>query len=131
MSHDAVVQAAKDSDGGSPVFILVLCFFLVLGVIQVVRPQLLWKTNARPQARWPTRAAPPGDWSAAEATSRGRRPRSSGSAADGASPTRRSGLVSGTRSVPPALPRSGSATLARSAGVRLPIAQRWGTRSAG
>ncbi|MFK4804077.1 DUF6199 family natural product biosynthesis protein [Streptomyces sp. MPA0124] len=52
MSHDAVVQAAKDSDGGSPVFILVLCFFLVLGVIQVVRPQLLWKANARLQRGW-------------------------------------------------------------------------------
>lgn len=34
------------------------------------------------------------------------------------------------RSIPPALTRSGSATPARSAGVRLPIAQRWGTRSA-
>lgn len=41
MSHNAVVQAASDSDGGSPVFVLLLCFFLIMGVVQVVRPQLL------------------------------------------------------------------------------------------
>ncbi|WP_425314742.1 DUF6199 family natural product biosynthesis protein [Streptomyces ambofaciens] len=52
MSPNAVVQAATDSDGSSPVFVLVLCFFLVMGVIQVVRPQLLWKANARLQRGW-------------------------------------------------------------------------------
>ncbi|GGU67981.1 DUF6199 family natural product biosynthesis protein [Streptomyces lavendofoliae] len=46
------MQAATDSDGGSPVFALVLCIFLVMGVIQVVRPQLLWKANARLQRGW-------------------------------------------------------------------------------
>ncbi|WP_345940914.1 DUF6199 family natural product biosynthesis protein [Streptomyces sp. E2N166] len=46
------MQAATDSDGSSPVFVLVLCFFLVMGVIQVVRPQLLWKANARLQRCW-------------------------------------------------------------------------------
>ncbi|MFJ8195129.1 DUF6199 family natural product biosynthesis protein [Streptomyces sp. NPDC096094] len=46
------MQAATDSDGGSPVFVLVLCFFLVMGAIQVVRPQLLWKANARLQKGW-------------------------------------------------------------------------------
>ncbi|MFC7994513.1 DUF6199 family natural product biosynthesis protein [Streptomyces rochei] len=52
MSHDAVVQAATDSDSGSPVLVLVLCLFLVMGAIQVVRPQLLWKANARLQKGW-------------------------------------------------------------------------------
>ncbi|MFE1016705.1 DUF6199 family natural product biosynthesis protein [Streptomyces sp. NPDC058794] len=46
------MQAATDSDSGSPVFVLVLCFFLVMGAIQVVRPQLLWKANARLQKGW-------------------------------------------------------------------------------
>ncbi|MGA5318753.1 DUF6199 family natural product biosynthesis protein [Streptomyces pseudogriseolus] len=52
MSHDATVQAASDSDGGSPVFVLLLCFFLIMGAIQVVRPQLLWKANSRLQRGW-------------------------------------------------------------------------------
>ncbi|MFE1029955.1 DUF6199 family natural product biosynthesis protein [Streptomyces sp. NPDC058818] len=52
MSHDSAVQAATDSDGGSPVLVLVLCFFLVMGVVQVIRPQLLWKANARLQRGW-------------------------------------------------------------------------------
>ncbi|MGW7277455.1 DUF6199 family natural product biosynthesis protein [Streptomyces sp. NPDC054844] len=52
MSHGAVVQAATDSDGGSPVFVVVLCFFLAMGVIQVVRPQVLWKVNARLRRGW-------------------------------------------------------------------------------
>ncbi|MGW4951260.1 DUF6199 family natural product biosynthesis protein [Streptomyces parvulus] len=52
MNRDAVVRAATDGGGGSPVFILVLCFFLVMGVIQVVRPQLLWRANARLQRGW-------------------------------------------------------------------------------
>ncbi|MFF3349648.1 DUF6199 family natural product biosynthesis protein [Streptomyces sp. NPDC002779] len=52
MSLDAVVQAAPNDDGGSWVFVLVLCFFLVMGLIQVVRPQLLWKANSRLQRGW-------------------------------------------------------------------------------
>ncbi|MEU9592329.1 DUF6199 family natural product biosynthesis protein [Streptomyces sp. NPDC048193] len=52
MMHDVVVRAASDSDGGSPVFVLILCFFLIVGVVQVVRPQLLWKANSRLQRGW-------------------------------------------------------------------------------
>jgi threonine/homoserine/homoserine lactone efflux protein len=52
MIHGAVMKAASDSDGGSPVFVLVLCFFLIMGVVQVVRPQLLWKANSRLQRGW-------------------------------------------------------------------------------
>ncbi|MGV2916191.1 DUF6199 family natural product biosynthesis protein [Streptomyces alfalfae] len=50
--HDAVVQAATDRDGGSPLSVLILCLLLVAGVVQVVRPQLLWKANARLQRGW-------------------------------------------------------------------------------
>ncbi|MEU6106661.1 DUF6199 family natural product biosynthesis protein [Streptomyces flaveolus] len=52
MIHGAVVQAASGGGDGSPVFIVVLCFFLIMGVIQVVRPQLLWKANSRLQRGW-------------------------------------------------------------------------------
>ncbi|MFJ9043297.1 DUF6199 family natural product biosynthesis protein [Streptomyces sp. NPDC102347] len=52
MSHGAIVQAVSESDGGSPVFVLLLCFFLVMGVVQVVRPQLLWKASSRLQRGW-------------------------------------------------------------------------------
>ncbi|WP_161166674.1 DUF6199 family natural product biosynthesis protein [Streptomyces sp. SID5910] len=46
------MKTAADSDGGNPVFVLVLCFFLIMGVVQVVRPQLLWKANSRLQRGW-------------------------------------------------------------------------------
>ncbi|MFI9769537.1 DUF6199 family natural product biosynthesis protein [Streptomyces sp. NPDC052415] len=52
MNRDAVVQAATNSDGGGWVFVLILCFFLVMGLVQVVRPQLLWKANSRLQRGW-------------------------------------------------------------------------------
>ncbi|CAL9641842.1 DUF6199 family natural product biosynthesis protein [Streptomyces sp. enrichment culture] len=52
MSHDVMVQAASNGDGGSPVVVLLLCFFLIMGVVQVVRPQLLWKANSRLQQGW-------------------------------------------------------------------------------
>ncbi|MEV5514335.1 DUF6199 family natural product biosynthesis protein [Streptomyces flaveolus] len=52
MIHDTVMKAASDSDGGSPVFVLVLCFLLIMGIVQVVRPQLLWKANSRLQRGW-------------------------------------------------------------------------------
>ncbi|MER7717693.1 DUF6199 family natural product biosynthesis protein [Streptomyces flaveolus] len=46
------MKVASDSGGSSPVFVLVLCFFLIMGVVQVVRPQLLWKANSRLQRGW-------------------------------------------------------------------------------
>ncbi|WP_245001684.1 DUF6199 family natural product biosynthesis protein [Streptomyces alfalfae] len=46
------MQAATDRDGGSPLSVLILCLLLVAGVVQVVRPQLLWKANARLQRGW-------------------------------------------------------------------------------
>lgn len=52
MIHSAVMKVASDSGGSSPVFVLVLCFFLIMGVVQVVRPQLLWKANSRLQRGW-------------------------------------------------------------------------------
>jgi hypothetical protein len=52
MIHSAVMKAASDNNGGSPVFVLVLCFFLIMGIVQVVRPQLLWKANSRLQRGW-------------------------------------------------------------------------------
>ncbi|MFK0174281.1 DUF6199 family natural product biosynthesis protein [Streptomyces sp. NPDC090306] len=32
--------------------ILFLCLFLVMGLVQVVRPQLLWRLNSRMQRGW-------------------------------------------------------------------------------
>ncbi|MFH8453895.1 DUF6199 family natural product biosynthesis protein [Streptomyces fungicidicus] len=52
MSHEESVQAATNGDGGGPVFVLVLCFLLIMGLLQVVRPQLLWKANRRLQRGW-------------------------------------------------------------------------------
>ncbi|MFD8274753.1 DUF6199 family natural product biosynthesis protein [Streptomyces flaveolus] len=52
MIHDTAMKAASGSDGGSPVFVLVLCFLLIMGIVQVVRPQLLWKANSRLQRGW-------------------------------------------------------------------------------
>ncbi|MGW5733258.1 MULTISPECIES: DUF6199 family natural product biosynthesis protein [Streptomyces] len=51
MSRDAVFQAASDG-GGSPVLIPFLCVFLVMGLVQVIRPQLLWKLNRSLQRGW-------------------------------------------------------------------------------
>jgi hypothetical protein len=50
MNRDAVMQAA--SGGGSPVFIPILCALLIMGLVQVVRPQLLWKMNRNLQRGW-------------------------------------------------------------------------------
>ncbi|MEV1011945.1 DUF6199 family natural product biosynthesis protein [Streptomyces sp. NPDC049881] len=52
MNHDAVVQAASDGGSSSPVLIPFLCLFLIMGLIQVVRPQLLWRFNSRLQRGW-------------------------------------------------------------------------------
>ncbi|MFH8796907.1 DUF6199 family natural product biosynthesis protein [Streptomyces sp. NPDC017941] len=51
MNRDAVVQAASDGDS-SPVLIPFLCLFLVMGLVQVIRPQLLWRMNRNMQRGW-------------------------------------------------------------------------------
>jgi hypothetical protein len=51
MNRDAVIQAASDGDS-SPVLIPVLCLFLIMGLVQVIRPQLLWKMNRNLQRGW-------------------------------------------------------------------------------
>lgn len=51
MTHNSVVQAASDG-GSNPVLIPLLCFFLIMGLIQVLRPQLLWKLNRNMQRGW-------------------------------------------------------------------------------
>lgn len=51
MNRDAVIQAASDGDS-SPVLIPVLCLFLIMGLVQVIRPQLLWRMNRNLQRGW-------------------------------------------------------------------------------
>ncbi|MEV2256907.1 DUF6199 family natural product biosynthesis protein [Streptomyces sp. NPDC050147] len=51
MNRDAVIQAASDGDS-SPVLIPVLCLFLIVGLMQVIRPQLLWRMNRNLQRGW-------------------------------------------------------------------------------
>lgn len=49
MNLAVTLQAASDNDGGNPAVILLLCLFLIMGVVKVARPQLLWKLNSRLQ----------------------------------------------------------------------------------
>ncbi|WP_223828639.1 DUF6199 family natural product biosynthesis protein [Streptomyces venezuelae] len=49
MNHDGVVQAASD---GNPAVVPLLCLFMIMGLVQVVRPQLLWKVNKNLQRGW-------------------------------------------------------------------------------
>lgn len=51
MNRDMVIQAASDG-GSSPVFIPFLCLFLAIGLVQIIRPQLLWKMNRNMQRGW-------------------------------------------------------------------------------
>ncbi|MGW6316385.1 DUF6199 family natural product biosynthesis protein [Streptomyces sp. NPDC055099] len=51
MNRDAVTQAASGGDS-SPVFIPFLCVFLLMGLVQVIRPQLLWRMNRNMQRGW-------------------------------------------------------------------------------
>ncbi|MFD7699204.1 DUF6199 family natural product biosynthesis protein [Streptomyces caelestis] len=46
------VQASSEDGGAGPVLILFLCLFLIMGLVQVVRPQLLWRMNSRLQRGW-------------------------------------------------------------------------------
>jgi hypothetical protein len=52
MTKNSIVQIASGNNVGSPFVILFLCFFLAVGLLQVVRPQLLWKLNSRMQKGW-------------------------------------------------------------------------------
>lgn len=52
MIHDVMTNASSEDGGGGPVFMAVLCFFLLMGLVQVVRPQLLWQLNSRLQRGW-------------------------------------------------------------------------------
>ncbi|MGW7067229.1 DUF6199 family natural product biosynthesis protein [Streptomyces sp. NPDC054855] len=51
MNRDAVIQAASD-DASSSVLIPILCLFLIMGLVQVIRPQLLWRMNRNMQRGW-------------------------------------------------------------------------------
>ncbi|WP_411081357.1 DUF6199 family natural product biosynthesis protein [Streptomyces sp. cmx-18-6] len=51
MNSYAWTQAASDGDS-SPVFIPIMCVLLAMGLIQVIRPQLLWKLNRNLQRGW-------------------------------------------------------------------------------
>ncbi|KOX25087.1 hypothetical protein ADL06_19350 [Streptomyces sp. NRRL F-6491] len=50
MNPDTLTQTASGTS--SPVLIPILCLFLVVGLIQVIRPQLLWRLNAGLQKGW-------------------------------------------------------------------------------
>ncbi|MFJ7147062.1 DUF6199 family natural product biosynthesis protein [Streptomyces sp. NPDC100445] len=52
MDHSALVRAASESGGSRPFLILFLCLFLITGLVQVVRPRLLWRLNSRLQRGW-------------------------------------------------------------------------------
>ncbi|MET7638155.1 DUF6199 family natural product biosynthesis protein [Streptomyces sp. NPDC005438] len=45
-------RVASASGAPSPVLLALLCVFLVVGLIQVIRPQLLWRLNRRLQRGW-------------------------------------------------------------------------------
>lgn len=52
MEHNAIERVASDGGTPSPVFIVFMCLFLVMGLVQVIRPQLLWRINSRMQRGW-------------------------------------------------------------------------------
>ncbi|MFI1420829.1 DUF6199 family natural product biosynthesis protein [Streptomyces sp. NPDC020731] len=52
MNHGVMVQASSGGGGTSPALVLFLCLFLIMGLVQVVRPQLLWRVNSRLQRGW-------------------------------------------------------------------------------
>ncbi|MEV7079610.1 DUF6199 family natural product biosynthesis protein [Streptomyces sp. NPDC093516] len=52
MSHASMLQAASGEGGSSPALVPILCLFLVMGLVQVIRPQLLWRLNSRLQRGW-------------------------------------------------------------------------------
>ncbi|NEA45844.1 DUF6199 family natural product biosynthesis protein [Streptomyces sp. SID10815] len=46
------VRTASEGGTPSPVLIPILCLLLVIGLVQVIRPQLLWRLNSRLQRGW-------------------------------------------------------------------------------
>ncbi|WP_167536294.1 DUF6199 family natural product biosynthesis protein [Streptomyces ficellus] len=52
MDYYAVVRVAAGGDGGNFLLIPFLGLFLVMGLVQVIRPQLLWKMNRSLQRGW-------------------------------------------------------------------------------
>jgi hypothetical protein len=52
MTDNALVHVASGDATGSPFVIVFLCLFLAVGLLQVVRPQLLWRFNSRLQKGW-------------------------------------------------------------------------------
>ncbi|MFF1544398.1 DUF6199 family natural product biosynthesis protein [Streptomyces sp. NPDC058291] len=51
MNREAVMESASGG-GGSAVLIPVMCAMLIMGLVQVIRPQLLWKVNRNLQRGW-------------------------------------------------------------------------------
>ncbi|MFF4402436.1 DUF6199 family natural product biosynthesis protein [Streptomyces sp. NPDC001480] len=63
MYHDEMLRASSGGGDASPALIPVLCLFLIMGLVQVIRPQLLWRLNSRLQRGWvkdPDAAEPTG-----------------------------------------------------------------------
>ncbi|SCD39863.1 hypothetical protein GA0115240_10661, partial [Streptomyces sp. DvalAA-14] len=52
MTQNPALQMASGLSEGNPFVILFLCVFLAVGLLQVVRPQLLWRFNRRLQTGW-------------------------------------------------------------------------------
>ncbi|GAA5074919.1 DUF6199 family natural product biosynthesis protein [Streptomyces similanensis] len=46
------VRTASEGGTSGPVLIPILCLLLVMGLVQVIRPQLLWRLNSRLQRGW-------------------------------------------------------------------------------
>ncbi|MEV8465106.1 DUF6199 family natural product biosynthesis protein [Streptomyces griseosporeus] len=46
------MQATSEGGGPNPALIAFLCLFLIMGLVQVIRPQLLWRVNSRMQRGW-------------------------------------------------------------------------------
>ncbi|MFF8868143.1 DUF6199 family natural product biosynthesis protein [Streptomyces sp. NPDC015139] len=46
------MRIASESGESSPVLISFLCLFLIMGLVQVIRPQLIWRLNSRMQRGW-------------------------------------------------------------------------------
>ncbi|MGQ4419665.1 DUF6199 family natural product biosynthesis protein [Streptomyces sp. SAS_269] len=52
MNQGVLAQIASEGGGGNPALVPVLCFLFAMGLVQVVRPQLLWRLNSRLQRGW-------------------------------------------------------------------------------
>ncbi|MET9154453.1 DUF6199 family natural product biosynthesis protein [Streptomyces griseoflavus] len=47
-----MTQTASEGGGNSPAFIPLMCLLMIMGLVQVVRPQLIWRLNSRLQRGW-------------------------------------------------------------------------------